>query len=395
MRLLRILSLLTLLAWTAACGVGASSTTTSNNQPYRFLIILPQTGAQASFSVGQIGALKAAAGVLNQKYGGIGGRKVEVESLDNGGDLAKTATLLQQRLASPPAIDAMFAWYGTELAVAPITTQNRIFTLAATPPPQLNDPSKYPYFFSVLYGADSQAQGDCDYVKSKGYTKIGIIYSQSYLNIGDAMVTCAAKDGITAVPETYAATAVDLTSLTQRFQAANVQAIVGPAFGGAQLGYLIDAQAKLQWRVPIVVDWGAAGNPLPPNALNNPSVDLTVVSLKFLRYVPPAQQSDGLKTYISSVKSEIGESAFASGGPYSAIVWDAAFLTYTAAKLAGSSDPSKMAHAIEKSGINCALCAEINSFDFSSTSHYPGIMPGDLVSFPFNCNTRIDNMIAC
>jgi len=395
MRLLRILSLVLLVVWATACGVGGSSTTSNSNQPYRFLIILPQTGAQAAFSVGQIGALKAAAKVINQKYGGIGGRMVQVESLDNGGDQAKTATLLQQRLSAPPAPDALFAWYGTELALAPITTQNKIFTLAATPPPQLNDPSKYPYFFSVLYGADSQAQGDCDYVKSKGYTKIGIIYSQAYLNIGDAMVTCAAKDGITAVPETYPATAVDLTAITQRFQAQNVQAVVGPAFGGAPLGYLIDAMKKLQWQVPIVVDWGGAGTPLPPNALNNPSVDLTVVSLKFVKYVPPDQQSDGLKAYIAALKAEIGVTAFTNGGPYSAIVWDSAFLTYTAAKLAGSTDPAKMAHAIEKSGVNCALCAEINTFDFSPTSHYPGIMPGDLVAFKFNCNTRIDNMIAC
>jgi ABC-type branched-subunit amino acid transport system substrate-binding protein len=371
-----------------ACGVGGSSSQATSSEPYRFLFVLPETGQTAGLAGASIGALKAGAKFLNDKYGGIGGRKVEIEAFDDGGVPANDPTVLLQRLSNGTGADALFAWYGSELGLAPIAMQHKLFTTSATPPPALNDPSKYPYFFSVYFSASGQGQGDCDYAKSQGYAKIAIVYSTGYTNPGEAAVACAQQSGISAVTETFSATAVDLTSLMQRLQADNVQAIVAPGVGSTQVGYMLDARTKLHWSIPIVGDSALAGGTFPPAQLAEAGDSVIIVSYKFLKH--QATPSQALTNYLTYTKAEIGQTAFTNGGPYSAIVWDGLMFTYTAAKLAGSSDSAKMAKAAETT-VNCTLCVEIPILKYSSTNHVATYDASALTSWVDNTNQRIDN----
>jgi ABC-type branched-subunit amino acid transport system substrate-binding protein len=380
--------ILPLLMLISACGVGSSSNQSSTSQPYRFLIVLPETGQTAGLASASIGALKAGAKFLNEKYGGIGGRQVQIEALDDGGVPANDPTVLLQRLSSGTSADALFAWYGSELGLAPIAMQHKLFTTSATPPPALNDPSKYPYFFSVYFSAAGQGQGDCDYAKQKGYTKIAIVYSTGYTNPGEAAVACAQKDGITAITETFSATAVDLTTLMQRLQAQQVQAVVAPGVGSTQVGYMLDARTKLQWSVPIVGDSALAGGTFPPAQLAEADDSVVIVSYKFLKHQPTP--SPALTNYLTYTKAQIGDAAFTAGGPYSAIVWDGLMFTYTAAKLAGSSDTAKMAKAAE-TDVNCNLCVEIQMLHYSNSNHVATYDSSALTNWVDNTNQRIDN----
>ncbi|MFE4498589.1 ABC transporter substrate-binding protein [Rhodococcus sp. NPDC056743] len=359
---------------------GCSGSTESEggaDAPYRVLLTGGLSGQGALAANSQTASLATKAGVQVQNAaGGIGGRQIELTTVEDAGDATIAVTKLREAINSGNKPDLYLNSGPSSIgaAVLPILKQNNILSLSLSPAPDSTDPTKFPLNFDLAPGATDTARGISEYVKTKGYNSVGVLHgSTAYGELfGDEMTTALGKVGVAAAGnEEYDATALDMTAQLQSLKNAGATAIALDAYG-APLGYVLQSLERLGWEVPLIGNTSVSATNLiandpPTGVLGTPQVKNLVTQVFTSTVFDP--NNELVNTMVNTMAS--------MGSIPSTLIladnYDAFPLVAAAAEKVGSStDPKKLAEALETEEVQKnAKTAFLSRYNFSADSHGP------------------------
>jgi branched-chain amino acid transport system substrate-binding protein len=321
---------------------------TGGPDPYNVLAITALSGPLAAVGTPQMQAVKAAVNYLNSQ-GGISGHEVKLTISDDASDASKAVSILQQALTSgsKPNLVLPGASSNETLAMLPVLNRNKILSIASTGAAAISDPAKYPYSFGGSFTPDAAPGGIARYVVGKGYKKVGVLrandaYGTPWFGfLSDAL----SKAGVTVVESAYDPTSVDLSPDLGKLNSANPDAIVAEGFG-APVGAIYAARAKLgNYSIPLIADNTiSSGNPW--KLANNPAaLQNSVLEVYAVQQAGGADQKrPAVQTMLSWVQ-KLGP--LTAGISLYALEWDIFQSVNAAVRAAGSTDPVKVAPALE------------------------------------------------
>jgi branched-chain amino acid transport system substrate-binding protein len=329
----------------AACGGGNSG---GNSSPYRVLFLGGTSGFVATLAQAQLAGYKAAAADINAN-GGINGRKIEVTSIDTGADPTKATSLLTQALSKGTHPDLVIpgTTSGETLALLPLLTRNKILGMSESASTDINNPKSFPYGFSVSVGQTLPAQALAEYVKSKGYQKVGIIAaSDEFGTAGSAALKSAVeKVGLTADVATFAADAVDASPQLEKLRSAKPDVLLYTA-NGAQIATVLKSRQKLGWNIPTISDLATGSNDIWKLAGGQPAAGTMAMVYPIQPYVDPSQQTAQFKSFVTQLQS-VGVPPYTSSIALYGLASDIMHLVQVAAKQADSTAGPDVAKALE------------------------------------------------
>ena len=327
-------------------GSSGGSASAASSTPYRVLMITATSGPAASFGQAETAGLKAAVASLNES-GGILGHKITLTVANDQADPTMAVSELQSAISSgnsPNLVEDGLTSNET-LALLPILTQNKILGFGETGSDQIDQPSKYPYAFSLSPVPSTGVQAIISYV-AQHYPgkKVGVLTGNDAVGqSSEATYKQLYKGNSDVVFGTYVTTALDQTAALERMRNAGVQVLILSGFG-AQVGYVVKARSTIGWNVPVVGDDGVAASALP--SLVNPSTlaGITVENQAISVYKAPAQQSPAQQALLTGLKAQ---------GPITqslllySFTWDIMQLVKLAATQAHSVATPSIADALE------------------------------------------------
>jgi branched-chain amino acid transport system substrate-binding protein len=329
----------------AACSSAAPSSSTSQ-QPYRVVMVIGLTGLTATTSKATEEAMKISASVVNAE-GGINGRHVEVQVLNDNSDATTAVTVLEQRLSSGPAPDLVIAGNSSDetLAMLPILTKDKILEMGITASTIMNAPSTYPYTFQVTDDQHGGNEALTNYFVSKGYKSVGVLVADDALGqaLGSAWGSEFKSAGIHMSLVTFSATALDLTPELQQIEADHPDVILINA-SGVLNGIFLKDRFTLGIKTPTVMAYSSATNDLTvlagANTLNN------VVEMTYTedQYRPVSQLSPALRHFISKMTSYGTIQKVLTTDTW---MYDTLQLVYAAARQANSTNVADLKKALE------------------------------------------------
>lgn len=379
---------------TKAAGGGAAPTTAAANQPPFDIVAVLSTGQQGAGgeqAKTALAGLQAGVAVVNQN-GGILGRQVKLEVLDDAGNPTTGSGLLQQRLQSSPKPDAIIPGsISTEgVAYVPLANAAGILSIGTPSALALTDPTKYPYNFSMPPSQVAIADQMFQYVKQNGGKKVAVISSQDAF--GSAWATAAkaasTKEGIPGDFETYADTDLDVTPTLQKLQATNPDFLLMQGFG-APVGVVLNSKVKLGWKIPTLCESTCGVTPLVVTTLiGTPQEQDFKMQVPLIDiYKAPADRSSALNNYLTALKAAIGGPITGIQNQYS-FEFDAVTVLAQAAKQANAVTTPEMTKAMENlQQPSSPAWVTLGEYHWSSTSHaatgsgsdYPMVVPTKLV----------------
>jgi branched-chain amino acid transport system substrate-binding protein len=361
---------------------GPTSTgSTSSSTPFDVVIDTGVTGAYGANGTAAADGVKAAAAVLNAA-GGILGRQVKVEVLDNQGNPNTAATQLTQRLSSGTKPDLIIPGsISTEGVVeVPIANAAKILSIGTPNDQSLDDAAKYPYEFFMSPSAELPQVGLMGYFKTHHDTTVGMIYSTDAYgaSVGQAAIAAAKQAGITLDTVTYNDTDLNMTSELQKLEADKPQALYVQGFG-APPGIILQDEYALGWKVATIGDLTTAATPLIAQNSDKPyEKGLLLQNLPINVY--SASESAAAKAYITALE-KFGP--IDSPLTTTSFEYDALMLVAQAAKQASSTATPDLAKALE----NLQQPADprwvtLSQYKYTAANHAPNALPSNWIVAP-------------
>ena len=229
---------------TASSASGSSSSGSASGSTYTIHAIVSETGSASFLGTEEAAALNALAKYVNAK-GGIDGHPLQFAISDNQSTASTSVSLASPLISQVPV-----------LIVGSLTTTDRpVDALVSSSGPVIYDlsPGDHPKPGSFVYSASNsttnQAQAFINYAQSKGWTRIAAITStdasgqDGWTNVQKAV---AGSNGAVTITdhETFAPTAVSVTTELSKIKAANPQAVVIWTTG-APLGTVLKGMQEL------------------------------------------------------------------------------------------------------------------------------------------------------
>ncbi|MBD9730695.1 ABC transporter substrate-binding protein [Streptomyces sp. H28] len=368
----------------AACGGPADESGTAGaEKPFKIVYIVGKTGLLQNTAKAGIAGLQAGADVVNAN-GGINGRQVEVEVVDNQSDGAKVASLVQKAISSGDADMLSVGVSSNEaLPAAPLSTRNKTLMMTVGSSPDLNDPEKYPYLFSTVGKPSVVLQKGLDSIVAKGAKKVTAVLPSDAFGDGQSVFLkpALAAKGIEYTEIRFKPTDVDLTAPVLKAKNSGADVIYFDASGSA-VPQLLAARVKASaTNVPAIMGYSISASDVTSladkKALDN--AELLVYNLQ--EYKPAAEQSTARNTFMDAVKKvgPIDQTITIYG-----ISYDQVILTQAAAEQAKSTDPQKIAAALEdlKAPESPGWVA-FSEYGFNSKDHFNARMtPDDFALIP-------------
>jgi branched-chain amino acid transport system substrate-binding protein len=329
----------------SACGTSSSSGNGGGDKTFNVVVVAPMTGTLASYGDFTKKAYQASVSVVNAR-GGILGRKVKMTVLDDKGDPTTGVSALSAYLSTHPKPDLVYPGAASPevQGTAPFLAKRGILTVSAAALPQMDDPAKYPLYFSTNTHNTASITKILDYIKQHGYQKIGLISSND--TIGDQIsqgLDAAVKGTNLKVDKVlFPPTALDVTPELEKLKAWQPDVVVMDAVGELTLR-IVTARQNIGWNVPLiggVNSGGADFSKVSASALNG--VYATVYSVQ--QWVPPEQRTASFNKFYSAIQAQ-GQLVFSNF--YYAVDYDPLQLVAVAAEQAKSIDPKKIAAALE------------------------------------------------
>jgi branched-chain amino acid transport system substrate-binding protein len=363
------------LGLTACASSSSGSGSSGAKGPFTILAIVAASGPLASVSAAEIDGMKVAASYVDA-HGGILGQKIKITVDNDNDDPSTAASLLQAAVSSGNKPDMVFAGTtSTEtLAMMPILTQNKIFSLQISVSSQTIIAKTNPYAFSSSTQSSVFATELASAVK-KLYpktTKVGMLMGNDVT--GQSLLSferpALEAEGFSVVVQQYdPTTAIDLTPQLEALKAANPNLLIVSGFGQIA-GYILKSRYEIGWNIPTVGDSDFSANDL--TALASPQ-ELTNVSIlepnKSLLYKPFDQQGAAFQTLYKAVAPKSG--TFEAPFDLYELGWDDIFLAKAAATQAGSFASAALTHALE----NLKATTSPDYFDgpyrYSAAQHTP------------------------
>ncbi|MCU1346077.1 MAG: hypothetical protein JWL70_2343 [Acidimicrobiia bacterium] len=287
---------------------GAAAPTTSggaggaikapSGKPWSIAVVLPLSGPTASFYISIKPSFDAMMKLINETKGGIAGRPITVEYLDNAGTPAQGVTVLQTYLDShKPDMVVAGPVSAQTLPLLPVLSEKKIFSMASSASAVLNDPKKYPYHFAVTPTTDQIEDAVVGYAKKKGYKKLAFLAPDNASGHGalDSIKKSAAAAGLAVDTAVMDPTLVDATAQMTQLQAGKPDALVLDGFGPT-VGVFLKTKAKLQWKIPTLGDETFAAGDLAQFASPAELVGTKVQFFDFDIKGNPASETPYVKT---------------------------------------------------------------------------------------------------
>ncbi len=326
-------------------------------------------------------AVKASAAVLN-KAGGINGKQIQVDVVDDQGNPTTAVTKLQEAINSGKKPLAWLDSGPSNLAAAtlPILNQNKILSFNIGPTKDSSDASKLPYNFDLSPSPTTYAKAFCPYAKQQGNTKVAILYADDAYGgaLGPAIQKDCEAGGATVTGiDKFDDTALDMTPQLQKLQGGNPQTLILVGYG-APVGYVLKGLTKIGWNLPVLGDIAVAAtdivvNPAPAGLLGTPEVaNLRMEVFQSTVHQDPAKQPQALNTMIGALKAQ-------GAVPASLVLaydYDGLQLLAAAAKKANTTtDTAALAKAIEGLGAGEANTGVFERYYFTPENHSPNQPP--------------------
>ena len=342
------------------------------NSPFIELVSVDTTGPTKVYGIPELAALQAAANIVNQRYGGILGHKIEVKVINDNGDPQTGSSTLLSYLSSHPKPNNLFTGAESTLdgATIPIGVRNGLLMVTKGDGNNLfaqGSAQHYPLGFQIQGSVPPLVGADAQFFQKKGIKKVGILlgeysYAQGELPL---MKAALAKVGIQASVVTASLTATNLTPQVSQLKSNGAQAIWA-ALVGASSTYVFAARSQLGWNVPIVGEGSFSGT------------DLT-------KTVPAGQRQDAYITLypdtptntnvpgVAVMRQTLGAATLQKYGVPIDVEgdgWDTIIVLKDGAEHANSIDPQKIAHALETMGpFSDPLFTEYKTVQYSTTDH--------------------------
>lgn len=365
-----------MLATVAALGLSACGNNSdgggANDKTFDVVVVAPMSGQLAAYGDFTTAAYQASVNTVNAR-GGILGRQVKMTVLDDKGDPTTGVSALSSYLSSHSAPDLVYPGAASPevQGTAPFLAKKGILTVAAAALPTMNDPSKYPLYFSTNTTNEASLGKIVDYVKSKGWTKIGLISSNDTIGdqISEGLGKATEGTDLSVDKVLFPPDALDVTAEMEKLKADDPDVVIMDAVGTLTLE-IVQARADIGWNVPMIGGVNSSGadfSKVDASALT----DVQVVVYAVQQYLAPDQRTAPFNTFYNAIlKQEDNKLAFSNF--YYAVDYDPLQVVSVAAKQAGSTDPKKIAAALE----NLTQPADadkpwvlFNTEGYSSTNH--------------------------
>jgi branched-chain amino acid transport system substrate-binding protein len=344
--------------------------------------VLVSAGLSAQGTLGRnaamtVQAVKASAAVLN-KAGGINGKQIQVDAVDDQGNPTTAVTKLQEAINSG---HKPLAWLDSgpsnlAAAVLPILNQNKILSFNIGPTKDSSDATKFPYNFDLSPSPTTYAKAFCPYAKEQGQTKVAILHADdAYADALGPQIKSACEAGGATVTgiDKFDETSLDVTPQLQKLQGGNPQALIVVAYG-APVGYVLKGLTKIGWNVPVLGDVAVAATDIvvtapPAGLLGTPEVaNLRMEVFQSTGYREQGKQPAALNTMIQALAAQ--------GSIQASLVlaydYDGLQLVAAAAKKANTTtDTAALAKAIEGLGAGEANTGVFEQYFFTADNHSP------------------------
>jgi branched-chain amino acid transport system substrate-binding protein len=354
----------------AALLAGSSAVpTAAAPEPIKLAAILSTSGPSAPLGVPEMNAVKLAEREINA-HGGIDGRPVHFDIVDDGAKADVAAQLAAQMIASGHVAIFCGSRTDTSVAVARVTGAANVLQIYTTPTEAVwrTPRGVVKNVFQVNPRDQLEAIALLTFAKAKLKAKtIGILHDENLYGSGGAAIATAEAKSLglqVAGTESYPGTATDFTPQLVKLRDAKPDAIV--LWGATTTpGLAIRSARTLGMKVPIL---GSSGI-LSPAILSvaGGAAAGEVYSASPLAGAPNEEQRAFAELYDKEYHLPVV--SFAANG------WDAAQLIAAALREArGKTDGTSLANALE-AGKPIALVD--GTFKFSAADHN-GLVPGDV-----------------
>ena len=297
----------------SSSGSGSSSNSSKSKDPVKILAILDMTGPTKFLGTADKAGLDGAVNYLN-KNGGIDGRKVELKVVSDNGDPTTSVTTFLKQIQSngKPTFCFCGSYSSISAALQPVASRNKVLTWAfgdGNFACQHDAAAKCGPFFSINSPPDVYVKSQVDYLKSKGYTKVGVIADQRDTSVTESTIQKQQFPAAGLQPtfvETPAKT-VNVLPQMSKLKAAGVDVVFAEQIGPAT-GYVLQARKKLGWKVPVIFDISGSSSAittLAPKSLWGDDASMQIFSM-----LDPTKSYPGAKLMIDNNPEAKGTGGF-------------------------------------------------------------------------------------
>jgi branched-chain amino acid transport system substrate-binding protein len=361
----------------AACSSsssGGASTTSSSKAPFTILAIVASSGSLAAVTQSELQGMQAAAKYANA-HGGFDGHQVKITVQNDNLDPTTAASLLQAALTGGTKPDMVYAGTTSNeaLAMMPILTQDKVFSLQTDVSDQTIDPATHPYAFSIAdstaaFGAEVAAGTKSHYPNAK---TVGIIIGNDVngTSLLQSERPSLQKEGYKVVVQTYdPVTTINMTPQLEALRAEHPNVLIASGFG-APAGYILKARAQIGWNIPVVGDSSFSANPLPSMASAAALQGVSVLAQHSAIYEPISQESAAFRVLYNAVLPKSG--TFEVPFDLYECGWDSVMVASVAATQAKSFDTEALTQAMQKLQDPTSPLFLLGSYHYSATQHTP------------------------
>ncbi|MFC0529987.1 ABC transporter substrate-binding protein [Phytohabitans kaempferiae] len=358
-------------------GSGSNGSSGSSDGPMKIHALVALSGPIAVVGAAMQQGMDVAVQLVNES-GGVLGKPLEINYIDNAGSADQSAAKLQELLSAGKP-HAVIPGSASEIpAGIPILAQAGVFTSQHFTSATFNDPKKYPLAFGNAHTIPDYVGSLVDEAKKRGYRSIGI------LDIDDASgeaFEAVAKPafGEAGISVTFAQVppeSIDATPQLQQVLAGNPDALVFAGYSPAA-GAMAKARTKLGVKVPTLGAQTFSANNLADLAAESDYDGIVFQQLATSVKGTPQTESEAFKKFYDAVLAKAGGDLPFPINTY-LVAYHDVILAASAANLAGSLDPEQMAKALE--GAKPAdMPLYVNPVTFSADSHFSTFGPEDFV----------------
>jgi ABC-type branched-subunit amino acid transport system substrate-binding protein len=376
----RILSagvLLSLLA-TGLAACGSSSGSSSSNSQFVVGAVFPLSGAFSSVGLTEEPALQAIADYYN-KHGGVDGHKIVIHAVNDNSAVQQAITATRS-LVSKYNMNLFFPDTISAETLASLPLAPNVLSVDVCASSACGDAQTYPLSFSMNPPPQALFQATAQYIKSKGYTKVGMISDDDTSGqTFDQFTTQYLKAlGITVVGHEFIpAGTTDVSLQLSKLKAAGAQAVASwaSAFG---LNVLTAGMQSIGWKAPVVLPNGF-NTAQPVQSLVASSVASQVVCVCDRISVRPA---GGLPSYIQQLLQIMKGHGQVTSLQLTALMMDEFTIARYGYEKAGKLSSAAAAKAIEHIGSDSSVGSSTLFFayhgvnpGFTTSSHFPAVAP--------------------
>jgi branched-chain amino acid transport system substrate-binding protein len=397
-RALLVVGALALAMGAGACGDdsddSAAAGSEGSSEPFRVYASLSLSGPLAVIGEAERHGLEASAEQLNQN-GGINGREVVLDIVDDGTDPTQAVSLLQRKVNSDEK--PQLVWPGTTsnvtLALCPVLMQNEILGLGITASSDIGDLDQCGYNF-VMGPTPAESQGAvAEAMAERGYKRVAVLLSNdAYGTAVEAAVKeafPAAGLEITKITK-FAPDALDATPQLRELRGTDPDALFVEGQGAA-IGKVLESRHQLGWDVPTVGGTGFGGSNVAA-LVGQDSLDGVIMwqwGIGVEGHEPFADrwQDTALPLIEKRAGGELKVASNLYAGGYDALMVAAA-----AAKAADSTEPAKLREALQGFADSPPQDADwvmLSEYPYTSEKNFSGLVDGDFaLALPRKLNER-------